>query len=146
MPKSRVQSSNFSVHPGAPASSPAWNWRLVSPFEASVPRFNRFRDSLNSQLSTLNLSSILLILSISGTKTAPVPGGCGSRALKTLFSPVLAGLERGSQGRFPTVPAVPNRSRWYSFSRLGRVRPSSHSPTHPLTPLLQALNSQPTND
>ena len=55
-----------------------------------------------------------------GTKTAPVPGGCGSRALKTLFSPVLAGLERGSQGRFPTVP---------NGSRAGSVRSQVRGPS-----------------
>ena len=90
---------------GAPASSPAWNWGLVSPFEASVPRFNRFRDSLNSQLSTLNFSSILLILSISGTKTAPVPGGVRFPGPKNAVFACIGGLGT----RFPG--AVPNGSR-----------------------------------
>ena len=64
-----------------------------------------------------------------GTKTAPVPGGCGSRALKTLFSPIWTGLSHGSQRRFPTVP---------DGSRAGSVRSQVRGPS--------TLNSQPSTN
>ena len=68
-----------------------------------------------------------------GTKTAPVPGGCGSRALKTLFSPIWTGLSHGSQRRFPTVPdgsrrfpTVPERD--LCGLRFGDPQPSTLNP------------------